>query len=377
MGEQRVAVIMRYGLNRDSWRRRFEAGEVVDAAPYGYQLADEHFTLGWSVDHGENVVAGWWRSAVRHALGFDLVHVWRNRALLRDADAVWTHTEREHLAVAAIKALRPSRYRFRSIAQSVWLWDLWPTLSRPRKALFRRLLRRHDVELVLSRVNRDVSRSAVPDRTVVRVPFGTHLATPRAADAAAAPTPRVLVVGNDRHRDWGLMTEVARLLPDVDFDVITRADTVRELPWPANAEVRGVTQTEILTNAYSEASVVAVPLLPNRHASGCTVAIEGVSAGLPVVASDTGGIDEYVDGATSTLVPVGDAEAFAAAIRRHLVATEHPDAAVAARRGLSEHDYIDRLVSVTRSLLSGERIDPAVERFAPVPQIDAGREPSA
>jgi glycosyltransferase involved in cell wall biosynthesis len=372
MGEPRVAVIMRYGLNREAWRRRFEAGEVVDAAPYGYQLADERFALDWSVDHRENVVAGWWRGAVRHALGFDLVHVWRNRRLLQDADAVWTHTEREHLAVAAIKALRPRRYRFRSIAQSVWLWDLWPTLSRPRKALFRRLLRRHDIELVLSRVNRDDSRAAVPGRTVVRVPFGTHLATPRTAGARAV-TPRVLVVGNDRHRDWNLMAQVATLLPDVDFDVITRADAVRALPWPANTEVRGVTQTEILTNAYSEASLVAVPLLPNRHASGCTVAIEGISAGLPVVASDTGGIDEYVTGSTSTLVAVGDAEAFAAAIRGHLAADEEPDATVAARRGLSEHDYIDRLVSVTRSLLAGDPLDPAVEQFAPVPQAGTGR----
>lgn len=366
MGEPRVAVIMRYGLNRGAWRERFEAGEVVDPAPYGYQLAEPEFTLDWSVDHSESVVAGWWRSAVRGVLGFDFVHVWRNRRLLRTADAVWTHTEREHLGVALIKALSPRRYRFRSIAQSVWLWDLWPDLPAPHRALFRRLLRRHDVELVLSRVNRDDSLAAVPGRSVVRVPFGTHLADPRPAGEEPSKPPRVLIVGNDRHRDWALMAEVATMLPEVDFDVITRADEVRRLSWPSNTEVRAIAQSEILTTAYRQASLVAVPLLPNRHASGCTVAIEAISAGLPVIASDTGGIDEYLAGSSSTLVPVGDAAAFADAIRAHLASTDAPDPEMAARRGLSEQDYIDRLVSVTRSLLEGRSIEPAVERFTPV-----------
>lgn len=30
-------------------------------------------------------------------LGFDLVHAWRDRRALNDADAIWAHTEREHI----------------------------------------------------------------------------------------------------------------------------------------------------------------------------------------------------------------------------------------------------------------------------------------
>ncbi len=375
MQEPRVAVILRYGLNRDAWRVRFDAGEVGDVAPYGYQLAEGAFTLDWSVDHRECTLTKWWRNAVRGALGFDLVHVWRNRRLVERADAVWTHTEREHLAVAMLKAISPRRYRARSIAQSVWLWDLWPQYSTLRKFFFRRLLMHHDVEIVLSRVNRDASRLAVPGREVIRVPFGAHLATPRRAGTPASHPPRVLAVGNDRHRDWNLLAQVAAMLPQLDFDIVSLDASVRELPWPVNAEVRGITQQEVLTTAYREADVVAIALLPNKHASGCTVGIEGVSAGLPVVASDTGGIDEYLEGSLHELIAVGDATAFADALLRQVAAESPADGHVAEQRGLSESDYVSRLVSVTESVLAERPIELAVQTFSHMPEI-AGRSAS-
>lgn len=369
MRELRVAIILRYGLNPTVWRARHAAGEVVDETPYGYHLADGDVSLTWSVDHAESAVGGRWRHLVRHVLGFDLVHVWRNRSLVRSADAVWTHTEHEHLGVALLKWLAPRRYRAHSIAQTVWLWDDWRDHSRVRNALYRRLLRQHDVELVLSRVNRDISRRAVPGRLVVRIPFGTHLADPAAAQEARAGVPRVLVVGNDRHRDWRLMAEVASLLPEAHFDIVTLAAFPRALAWPSNAEIRSISQSEILRGAYAQASAVAIPLHSNSHASGCTVAIEAVSAGVPVVATDAGGIDEYLDGATATLVPVGDAQAFAAALRAYLDAETRPaNHALAARRGLSQYDYVRRLVAVTQSVVDGQALDPAVENFARVPQ---------
>ncbi len=369
MRDLRVAIVLRYGLSRSVWQARHAAGEVVDETPYGYHLAEGDVSLTWCEDHAESVLAAQWRRFVRRVLGFDLVHVWRNRRVIRAADAVWTHTEREHLGVALLKWLRPRRYPAHTIAQTVWLWDNWRHLSGARKALYRRLLRQHDVELLLSRVNRDISRQEVPGRLVARIPFGTHLAGPAAAQATRTGVPRVLVVGNDRHRDWRLMAEVAGLLPEAQFDIVTLADFPRALDWPSNAEIRSISQSEILRGAYAEASAVAIPLHANNHASGCTVAIEGVSAGVPVVATDTGGIDEYLDGATATLVPIGDSQAFASALRAYLDAgTKATDHSVASRRGLSQHDYVARLVAVTRDVVEDRPLDPAVEAFAPMPR---------
>ena len=372
--ERRIAIIVRFGLNPQQWAQRHARGEVIDETPYAYHLAEEWFAVDWSQDRAESRTARWWRMSVRHLLGFDFVHVWRNRRIIEKADAVWTHTEREHLAVALLKTLAPRRYRAVSIAQSVWLWDLWPHLSGLRSSLFRRLLRRHAVEVVLSRVNRDASLAAVPGRAVVRVPFGTHFAAPATSDATPASPPRVLVVGNDRHRDWGLLAEVTALVPEVDFDIISLSEDARSRQWPRNVELRSVSQTQVLA-AYAESTLVALPLRENRHASGCTVAIEAISAGIPLIVSDAGGIDEYVSGADADLVPVADAGAFADALRRRVVMPSATVPSTAADRGLSERDYIARLALLTSAILDGIPVPPAVEAFERVPEplsVDAG-----
>jgi glycosyltransferase involved in cell wall biosynthesis len=51
--------------------------------------------------------------------------------------------------------------------------------------------------------------------------------------------------------------------------------------------------------------------------------LEAQAAGVPVVAGRTGGVPSVVaDGVTGLLTPIGDAEAFAAAVARLL---DHPD----------------------------------------------------
>lgn len=361
-----VAVILRHGLAPDTWRERHARGEVVDETPYAYHLAGEWFDLEWSADHSENRARRAVRTMVRRALGFDLIHVWRNRDVLRRADVVWTHTEREHLGVALLKRVRPRTYRAKTIAQSVWLWDEWTSFGRIRQGVYGRLLRQHDVEVVLSRVNRETSRSAIPGRRVLRLPFGTHPSRPRESDATLAAPASVLAVGNDRHRDWALLLESARSLPDLDFEVVSLSKEVRRMPWPPNVRVLSIAQADILQHTYQRASVVAIPLTENLHASGCTVAIEAISVGVPVVATNTGGIDEYLANASEFLIAPDDREAFARALR---AAAGHRPAhsTLAYERGLTHVDYIRRLALLTQSLLSDADVDPAVEVFAPVP----------
>lgn len=369
MSRPRVAVILRYGLAPSDWRARHAAGEVRSETPYGYHHAEADVDLLWSDDHDEGDLTRRWRLLLKRALGFDLVHVWRNRSLIRRADIVWTHTEREHLGVALLKALAPRRYRARSIAQSVWLWDSWEGMSALRRRLFTRLLGRHDVEVVLSRVNLTTSRAGAPDRTVIRVPFGSHFATGGRSGGPLPSPPRVLVIGNDRHRDWDAMARVAALVPEAQFDIVSRSDDARVVNWPANAALREMTQAELIESAYRDATVVAIPLRDNQHASGCTVAIEAVSAGVPVVATDVGGIDEYLADAPASLVPIGDIDAFADAIRLHST-SERGDGAIATARGLSESDYVSRLVLLTQCVLEGRAIDARAERFERFPTAE-------
>ena len=375
MGRQRVTIVLRHGLNPTSWKARYDRGEVWDRTPYGYDLAEDAFDLSWTTDHVEGTVSRMWRRSVRRVLGFDLVHIWRNRKVIAQADAVWTHTELEHLAVAFLRLVAPRRYRALSIAQSVWLWDAWDGMHPLRAAFYRRLLGQHTVELVLSRCNRDASSVSAPGRDVRRIPFGTHPAVPGTEHPGR---PMVLANGNDRHRDWGLLAEVARKLPDVAFEVISFSDAVLAREWPPNARARSALQTEVLGDLYARASVVAIPLHENLHASGCTVAIEAVSAGVPIVATRAGGIDEYTQDGATTLVPVGDADAFAAAIEVAILARttgeNGADPAAAERRGLTHRDYIARLCMITLAALEGTRADVRAEQFTSVTGLFEVRE---
>jgi glycosyltransferase involved in cell wall biosynthesis len=84
--------------------------------------------------------------------------------------------------------------------------------------------------------------------------------------------------------------------------------------------------------------------------------IEGMRAGVPVVAADTGGISSTVtDGVTGLLVPPGHPEALAAAVRRVLddgaLARRLVEAARERSRDYSWEALADRVLGVYRDVL--------------------------
>jgi glycosyltransferase involved in cell wall biosynthesis len=87
-------------------------------------------------------------------------------------------------------------------------------------------------------------------------------------------------------------------------------------------------------------------VLPTRHREGMpTALLEAMRAGVPVVASRVGGVAEVVeDGRTGVLVPPGDAEALAEAIRRLFDdEAERRRLASAARRYVARHHGVEAM----------------------------------
>ncbi|MET0811930.1 MAG: glycosyltransferase [Microbacterium sp.] len=357
-----MVVLLGYDQDPVRWRERHAAGETLDETPYGYELAREWCDVQWAQSQRESALVTRIRRRIAAKLGYDLVHAWRNRRLIREADIVWTHTEREHLAVAAL----PLRRRPAVIAQSVWLWDEWPEYSERRRRRVARLLRRHSAEITLSPVNAALSAASVPGRRVAFVPFGTRTAVGPDDSPAADDTdrPTVFAPGNDVHRDWALLCAVAEKLPQVAFRVATRRAAALGLPWPSNVDARPSTVAE-LRELYAASSAVAVPLRANAHASGITVCIEALDAGKPLVVSRVGGIEAYVEGCAH-LAAESDVTAFAAAIVA-AVSERSPSSDVVRERGLTQEDYVRRFVRLTRALLDDEW-DDAVTALAAVPR---------
>jgi glycosyltransferase involved in cell wall biosynthesis len=126
----------------------------------------------------------------------------------------------------------------------------------------------------------------------------------------------VMSAGEDRFRDHATLVravaavrerrpeahlELASALPFVAPDGLVTLHTER-----LNGRIRDL---------YQRSSVVAVALHPTVTGSGLTVVLEAMASGRPIVVTDNPGIGDYVvHGDTGLRVPVGDADAFAAAI---------------------------------------------------------------
>jgi glycogen synthase len=97
--------------------------------------------------------------------------------------------------------------------------------------------------------------------------------------------------------------------------------------------------------------------MPSRYEELGTAVIEGMRAGVPVVATDTGGLSTTItDGVTGLLVPPGQPAALAVALRRVLsddaLARRLADAAQQRSRDYSWDSLAGRVLGVYRAVLA-------------------------
>ena len=194
-------------------------------------------------------------------------------------------------------------------------------------------------------VRRIVGESGPP---VFVVPNGIEAASAVAPAVDAKASPSLLCVGNiTPNKGHGILLEAVRLLrshyPRIRATLIGRDFTkgrfFRDAEKDGLADTyRAVGFVEDVRPHLAEATLVVLPTL--RREGMPTALLEAMCAGIPVVASRVGGVAEIVeDGTTGLLVPPGDAQALAEAIRRLLEddAGRSRLAANARRRVLERH----------------------------------------
>lgn len=294
MSATQVHVHLFYGADP----RHYRKGEDIGCL-YGYHHAEsDEFALNYSRDAAESRPVRLVRRALKAALGFDFIHTWRNRRAILESDAVWTHTEQEHLAVSLLLLMNARRRGQRPLllAQSVWLLDRWTGYGPLRQALYRKLLSRADLLTTLATENAALCRQYFGrDARHVYYGLNTQDFPPRAPSHWEPHTPlRVAGIGNDRDRDWE--TLAAALGHDSRYTV--RIATRRRIPSSVRAEnveivrVSGIKEQHAL---YDWADVIVVPLRPNTHASGITVMLEAAALGKPMIVTRVGALDDYFD----------------------------------------------------------------------------------
>jgi glycosyltransferase involved in cell wall biosynthesis len=304
-----VFVLLGYDFGANTWQRKHALGLIPglnDRLAYGYYRAGGHgWSIAYSHDHDEGRVTRFARLALRKLLGFDLVHVCRNRRRLLETDIVWTHTELEHLGVLALLQFSRRRLRPKVIANCVWLFDRWPNLSHLRQFLYRAVLQRANLITTLSPENLTVARRLFPATRSEWVPWGalTDQMSPPKKRSIHGPI-RIASLGNDMHRDWNTLLSAFGNIDRYELRVGSSRLSRKMLAGLRNVEFQARHTAEEVRRLYQWADLVVVPLKPNLHASGLTVVFESISCGVPVICTDTGGLRAYFSEDELTYVPL-------------------------------------------------------------------------
>jgi glycosyltransferase involved in cell wall biosynthesis len=165
-----------------------------------------------------------------------------------------------------------------------------------------------------------LGRLRLPQRTTV-IPNGVRARSTGGMAPSAVSRRTALYVGGLHHRKGvdvilHAFARVAEELPDTNLVIAGRRDApeIEDLACALGLGSR-VTFLGLLADPGAAMAQAGVVLVPSRHEPFGLVAAEARLAGAPVLASDTGGLREVLDGgAAGQLLPVGDVAAWSGAM---------------------------------------------------------------
>lgn len=318
----RLLVYYPPGFSFARWAERYARGDRSEPSHWSMHLAERH---GFEVRSTDDSPAAW-RETLVTRLTFRLLrchlhHLWHNRRNLATADIVWAMSERELIAALLSDLVTGGRRVI--CGETVWLLDEWPRYWWPRRVFLRWLLRRADRVLVTSEASRAALAELLPalrfERTRFGVPFEAyrplHPDPVGEARARGAGPLRLLALGFDHRRDWPTLFAAVRDLDGVELTVLSPYPATRRLAQGlGNVTVIDAKGFAATRPRYAQAHAVVVPLVPVRQPVGLTVLLESVAAGLPVIFSRTGAVQEFFPEDCLTLVPARDPAALRAAV---------------------------------------------------------------
>jgi glycosyltransferase involved in cell wall biosynthesis len=309
-----------HSLDTEDWSRRHREGLVPDRVPYGLNhLADLGFELVVRPTPRSSLPRNVNRIVRKLGGGLDLGEALSSRSARRACDLSVCWDERSGLP-AALRSRLPGEP---PVAMGlIWIPEADTRLTASSRALARSALQRAETVWVNGPAQIDLLERdwQLPARRVHLVDMAID--TDFWHEEGIPPVEGLVVGGgNDRHRDHHLLVEAMRLVkerqPQSAVELVTNHDV--EVPAGLGRRHHYLSHVE-MRQLYARSSIVAVALRPNTHISGVTVTLEGMACGRPVVVSANPGMERYVrHEENGLLVPVGDADAFAAAIEELLV----------------------------------------------------------
>jgi glycosyltransferase involved in cell wall biosynthesis len=367
----RVFVHLGRGFGARHWEKIWSEGRIIginERLPYGYfRASDDGCAIVYSEDKIENWLERFFRRGIAYSVRVDIVHAWRNRTGIYDSEIVWTHTEQQYLAVLILFRIFFWKRRPKLIAQSVWLFDRWQSLSLVRRWLYTGLIAKADILTVLSPENLKVARSLFPHVRSELILFGINADEFASVKRKKVHDPvRILSVGNDPDRDWQVLIRAIKDYSACYLKIVSRKLNKRkELITSNNIELVDLFSDEKiaskrLLDLFYWADMVVLTMRSNLHASGITVLQEAAIRGVPVICSDTGGLKAYFPDEEVYFIPLGDPLEIRKAIAK-LAGDDHlrwqmAEFAQARMKtgGLNSLSYARRHAEISRELLARE-----------------------
>src|SRR5262249_47698249 len=120
---------------------------------------------------------------------------------------------------------------------------------------------------------------------------------------------RLLIVG-EHMRDWDVAHRVIDKAANnnlgITFDVVTRPDVFPYFTGCSNVSLHANVSEARLIELYQAADALFLPL---KDATANNSLLEGLACGTPVIATDVGGIPDYLSEDSGWLIPKGDVSA--------------------------------------------------------------------
>jgi glycosyltransferase involved in cell wall biosynthesis len=349
-----------FALYRDSaLRREALRAPVGDPSRYSLYGLDELARAGLPVRHDlepefepgrrARVVAGVLDRGVRLVGGYsgDFPRVVSSLGELNRADVVFSTVDTVGIPLALLGRL--GRVRPPVVYAAIGLPE---RLERLRgfaaQRLFAEAFRRLHTIVAYGWGEVDELRAWLGDGAprVEFVPFGvdTDHFSP---DTSAQPDDDVVSIGADPRRDFNLLLDLARRLPERTFRVVASADNARTLgPTSHNVKVDVDVPFGRIRERLLRARVVALPVRENTYSGATTTLLQAMACGKPVVVTRTAAIARgyhLEDAANCRLVAPGDLPALEQAVTGVL-----DDPALAAGLGLQARATVERHLTWAR-----------------------------
>jgi glycosyltransferase involved in cell wall biosynthesis len=198
-----------------------------------------------------------------------------------------------------------------------------------------------DAVILVSESQRSFFNSLLPAERVFVVPHGID--TSYFAPGVGERYPNKVVTVGTHLRDFNALGHAMKLVweqnPDTHFVAIGVDDarTLRAVVKnDARLEIVGNISDDSLRQHYQSASIALFAL---EDATANNAVLEAMACGLPVVATDVGGINEYLNTNMAILCPPGDAQSLATGVSRLLTDKENARRmSMAARRRALDYD---------------------------------------